>query len=341
LSDNRFFRRGGPFALGEIALHVGGELAAEAPPAFMVQDVAALDNAEIGELSVFSDGARCSEFAQSRASVIVTSRKLGEHDHNGTWLILVRDPRLAFTQIGHLFYPRELPEAGVQGGAQIDETASIGAGSQIAHGVVVGRNAQLGVRCLVDSNAVIDDGVIVGDDCRIGANSTISHAVIGSRVRISSNVSIGGEGFGFVPSPRGLLHVAHFGRVVIGDDVRIGGNCAIDRGAMDDTVIGTGTVIDNLVQIAHNVRIGRNCVIAAQTGIAGSSTLGDQVMIGGQVGVNDHITIGARARIAAKSGVIHDIAEGETVGGYPAVPIRHWHRQTLETKARFATRKPN
>jgi UDP-3-O-[3-hydroxymyristoyl] glucosamine N-acyltransferase len=273
--------------------------------------------------------------------VIVTSRKLSGHDHNGSWLLLVPDPRLAFTQIGHLFYPRDIPAAGIDGTAQIDATASIGAGSQIGCGAVIGRHARLGVGCVVGSNAVIGDGVIMGDNCCIGANSTISHAVIGSRVRISSNVSIGGEGFGFVPGPKGLLHVAHFGRVVIGDDVRIGGNCAIDRGAMDDTSIGAGTVIDNLVQIAHNVRIGRNCVIAAQTGIAGSSTLGDQVMIGGQVGVNDHLTIGSRARIAAKSGVIHNVPEGETVGGYPAVPIRQWHRQSLETKARFAPRKPD
>jgi UDP-3-O-[3-hydroxymyristoyl] glucosamine N-acyltransferase len=341
LSDKRFFRRSGPFALGEIAAHVGGELAAEAPAAFMVQDIAALDRAESGELSVFSDSTRSCEFAQSRASVIVTSRKLGEHDHNGSWLLLVRDPRLAFTQIGHLFYPLDLPEAGIHAGARIDATAAVGAGSQIGCGVVIGRHAKLGIGCVVDSNAVIGEGVTIGDHCRIGANSTISHAVIGSRVRISSNVSIGGEGFGFVPGPKGLLHVAHFGRVVVENDVRIGGNCAIDRGAMDDTSIGAGTVIDNLVQIAHNVRIGRNCVIAGQVGIAGSSTLGDQVMIGGQVGINDHLTIGSRARIAAKSGVIHDIAEGETVGGYPAVPIRQWHRQTLETKTRFAPRKPD
>ena len=341
MSDGRFFRRSGPFALGEIASHVGGELAAEAPPTFLVQDVAALDSAVSGELSVYCDSVRSAEFAHSRASVIVTSRKLGEHEHNGSWLLLVRDPRLAFTQISHLFYPRDLPEPGIHSRAQVDATASIGAGSQIECGAVVGPHAQIGAGCVVDSNAVIGAGVIIGDHCRIGANSSISHAVIGSRVRISSNVSIGGEGFGFVPGPKGLLHVAHFGRVVIEDDVRIGGNCAIDRGAMGDTFIGAGTVIDNLVHIAHNVRIGRNCVIAGQVGIAGSSTLGDQVMIGGQVGVNDHITVGSRARIAAKSGVIFDVPEAETVGGYPAVPIRQWHRQTLDAKTRFGARKPD
>jgi UDP-3-O-[3-hydroxymyristoyl] glucosamine N-acyltransferase len=334
LTDDRFFRRSGPFALGDIASHVGGELCAQAPTALLIQDIAALDCAEAGEISVFSDGKRSCEFAASRASVIVTSAKLGQHSHNGSWLLLVKDPRVAFAQIGHLFYPRPEPKAGVDAGAHVDPTAAIGPGARIGSGAAIGRDARLGARCHIETNAVIGDGVVLGDDCSIGAGTAISHALIGSRVRVSSNCSIGGEGFGFVAGPKGLLRVAQLGRVVIEDDVRIGGNCAIDRGAMGDTFIGRGTVIDNLVQIAHNVRIGRFCVIAGQVGIAGSSTLGDQVMIGGQAGVNDHLTVGARARIAAKSGVIHDVPEGEAVGGYPAVPIRQWHRQTVGQMAR-------
>jgi UDP-3-O-[3-hydroxymyristoyl] glucosamine N-acyltransferase len=153
--------------------------------------------------------------------------------------------------------------------------------------------------------------------------------MIGNRVRISTNVSIGGEGFGFVPGPKGLLRVPQLGRVLIEDDVEIGGNCAVDRGAMDDTVIGRGTAIDNLVQIAHNVRIGKYCVIAGQAGIAGSTTIGDFVMIGGQVAVKDHVTIGSHARIAGKSGVMRDVGEKISVAGVPAVPVREWHRQTL------------
>jgi len=340
VTDDRFFRRSGPFALGDIASHVGGELCSGAPTAFLVRDVASLDNAETGELSVFSDSKWSADFAASRASVIVTNARLGQHAHNGTWLLLVKDPRLAFTQIGHMFYPSAVPNEGVHPSAQIDPTAQVGPGSQIGSGVVIGRDARLGLRCHVDSNAVIGDGVILGDDCRIGANTTISHALIGARARIGSNNSIGGEGFGFVPSPKGLLAVAQLGRVIIESDVRIGGNCAIDRGAMGDTVIGAGTVIDNLVQIAHNVRIGRHCVIAGQVGIAGSSSLGDQVMIGGQVGINDHLKIGARVRIAAKSGVIHDVPEGEAIGGYPAMPIRQWHRQTVAAMARGTVKKP-
>jgi UDP-3-O-[3-hydroxymyristoyl] glucosamine N-acyltransferase len=341
LADNRFFDRSGPFPLGQIAALVGGELSSEAPPAFLVTDLAALDCAEAGELSMFSDSKRCSDFATCRASVIVTNRALSQHDHNGSWLLVVKDPRFAFAQIGHLFYPRGEAKAGIHPNADVDITASVGPELQIASGAVIGAGAQLGARCRIDSNAVIGTGVILGDDCQIGANTTISHAVIGSRVRIFSNVSIGGEGFGFVAGPKGLFGVPQLGRVVIEDDVRIGGNCAIDRGAMGDTFIGACTVVDNLVQIAHNVRIGRYCVIAGQVGIAGSTTLGDQVMIGGQVGINDHLSIGARVRIAAKSGVIYDVPDGQVIGGYPAMPIRQWHRQTLMALKEKTPRKPD
>lgn len=329
MTDERFFRRSGPFALGEIAELVGGELIAPASPSFLIADIAALDCAKSGEVSVFYDPQRAADFAASRASVVVTSRALGRQDHNGSWLLLVDDPKLAFAKIGHLFYPPPAFEAGVHESAQVDSSAEIGAGCRIGAGSVVGRGARLGARCRVEGHVVIGDGVLIGDDCVIGANSSISHAVIGARVTIGSSCSIGGEGFGFVPCPTGLLRIAQLGRVVIEDDVQIGGNCAVDRGAIDDTVIGAGTKIDNLVQIAHNVRIGRHCVLAAQAGIAGSTVLGDQVMVGGQAAISDHLAIGSGARIAGRSGVMRDVMAGEAVGGYPAMPIRQWHRQTV------------
>lgn len=303
----------------------------------MIQDVAALDSAQSGDLSVFCDAKRTDDFANSQASVIVTNALLGQRPHNGSYLLLVDEPRLAFARIGQMFYPAAAPHGGVHPSARIDPGAFIGADSQIGPGVCVGPAARIGARCHIGSNVAIGDGVVIGDDCVIEANSVISHAVIGSRVQISSNVSIGSEGFGFVPCATGLLRIAQLGRVMIADGAQIGANCAIDRGTMDDTVIGAGTVIDNLVQIGHNVNIGRHCVLAGQVGIAGSTTLGDGVMVGGQSAISDHVTIGSGARIAGKSGVIRDVAAGESVGGCPAVPIRQWHRQNLML-ARLGTR---
>jgi UDP-3-O-[3-hydroxymyristoyl] glucosamine N-acyltransferase len=175
---------------------------------------------------------------------------------------------------------------------------------------------------------VIDDHVSIGGEAVIGSNCSISHALIGAAVNISSNVSIGGEGFGFVPGPQGPVRLSHVGLVIIGNRVEIGSNCAIDRGGLGNTVIGDMTALDNLVQIGHNVQIGKGCVFAGQSGVAGSVTIGDYVMVGGAVSISDHVTVGNGAKIAGKSGVMRDVGPGETVAGYPAMPIRQWHRQT-------------
>jgi UDP-3-O-[3-hydroxymyristoyl] glucosamine N-acyltransferase len=329
VADNRFFHRSGPFALGEIAAHVGASAPTDADSKIMIQDVASLDCAVQGELTLFSDSKYAAAFAANHASVVVTNSALAEHPHNGSALLIVKDPKLAFAQIGHLFYPPDALAAGIHPSAHIDPTATIGDGCEIGPGVVVGADAKIGAHCRLSANVVIGPGVTMEDESTVDANTVISHAVIGFHVRIGSNTSIGGQGFGFLPGPTGLYRIAQLGRVIIANHVEIGNNCTIDRGAMGDTMIGAGSALDNMVHIAHNVRIGRFCVIAGQVGIAGSATLGDAVMIGGQVGINDHLNIGSGVRIAAKSGVIQDVASGQTIGGYPAVPIGQWHRQTV------------
>ena len=340
MADARFFRRSGPFSLERIAQHVGASLSSSAFADRSIHDLAPLDVAGPSDVSLFSNGDYRRAAVTSRAGAIVTNRRLGGLMSEVNCLLLVTDPRLAFALVGCLFYTDKKPDAGIHATALVDCSASIGEGCQIDAGVKVGRDVTIGPGCHIEANAVICDGVSIGRGSLIGANSTVRHALIGSGVRIGSNCGIGGEGFGFVPTPKGVLRQMQLGRVIIEDDVEIGSNAAVDRGSLGDTLIGRGTVIDNLVQIAHNVRIGRHCVVAGQAGIAGSTEIGENVMIGGQAAIVDHIKIGSNARIAARSGIMRDVPEGETWGGAPAVPIRQWHRQSA-LLTRLVGRKGN
>jgi UDP-3-O-[3-hydroxymyristoyl] glucosamine N-acyltransferase len=340
MTDPRFFARIGPFSLGDLARRIDAEPSDSNAESVVIHDIAALEEARRGEISVFSDRRYEAALVSTRASAVITSRDLARYAPSGMCLLLVAEPRLAYAQIGHLFYPPPALRPGIGAGAQIDSSAKIGAGSEIDMGAVIGPGVEIGQRCHIGSNVVLGPGVVLGDACRIGANSSISYALIGSRFESASGVSIGGQGFGFVPGPNGLVRMLQLGRVIIEDDVEMGANCAIDRGATGDTVIGAGTKLDNLVHIGHNVRLGRNCIICGQVGIAGSTIVGDGVMMGGQVGVSDHLTIGSGVRIAAKSGVMRDVEAGMTVGGFPAVPLKQWHRQTAGLTRFLQTHRP-
>ena len=339
MTDPRFFGRVGPFSLGELARQIGAALSDPSTEDRLIHDIAALEEAEPGHISVFSNRRYEGVLVSTRASAVVTSRDFARYAPSGTCLLLVAEPRLAYAQIGHVFYPLPALTPGIDAGAQIGPGVKIGAGSQIDTGAVIGPGVEVGRRCHIAAHVVLGEGVMLGDDCRIGANTTISHALLGARVEVATSVSIGGQGFGFVPGPKGLVRMLQLGRVIIEDDVEIGANCAIDRGATGDTVIGAGTVLDNLVQIGHNVRLGRHCVLCGQVGIAGSTIVGDGVMIGGHTAISDHVKIGSGARIAGKSGVMRDVEPGQAVGGYPAVALRQWHRQTA-TLSRLSGRHP-
>ena len=337
MPDPRFYNRAGPFRLGDLAGRCGARLAPGADPALLIHDVASIDTAVAGEIVYFSDPSYVIELASSKCSACVTSEKLADKVHptaGARAVIIAADPRAAFAVIAGAFYPEQLPES--QDG-NIAADAVIGEGAVVAPGAVISARASIGARTVIGANAVIGPGVVIGDDCRIGANTSSFYCLIGNRVIIHPGVQIGQDGFGFVPTREGHMKVPQLGRVIIHDDVEIGANCTIDRGAATDTVIGAGTKIDNLVQIAHSVEVGARCILVSQMGIAGSCKIGDGVVIGGQVGIADHVTVGDGAQIAAKTGVMRDIGPGEAVMGYPARPIRQFWRE-LATLSRLTKR---
>jgi len=214
-------------------------------------------------------------------------------------------------------------------GAHVHATARLEDGVTVEPAAVVGPRAEIGSGTVIAATAVIGSEVRIGRDCSIGAGAFISNALLGDRVIIHPGCRIGRDGFGFVMGGEGHLKVPQVGRVIIQDDVEIGAGSTIDRGAIRDTVIGEGTKIDNLVQVGHNVSIGRHCVLVAQTGISGSSTLEDFVVLGARVGVNNNVTIGEGAQIAAISVVHGDVPPGARWGGTPAKPVKQWFREMM------------
>lgn len=335
--DPRFFTNAGPFTLGSLADRLKGQLADSALRDFNVTDLAMLDEAQGSEIAMFADRRYRAGFESTKAGAVVTSLDLVRTRSASTpHLIGVAAPRQAFAEIAWLFYPKTEEALGL---TDDRNSAQIGDGCRIADTARIGRGAVIGAGSTVGANAVIGAGVVVGEDCTIGPNTTISHSIIGSRVHVYSGAIVGAQGFGFVPGARGLLRVPQLGRVLIGNDVELGANSTVDRGALGDTVIGDGTVIDNLIQIGHNCRIGRSVILCGQTGIAGSVTIEDGAVIGGASRIADHVTIGAGAKLAGGSGVTRDIAAGETVAGYPAIPVRNWHRQAIGLDKMFSSTK--
>ena len=326
MTDKRFFNVSGPFSLAELAVIAGAEIVGSTDASVLFSDVAPLSDAEPGMVS-FLDNKRYSEaFAVSRAGVCVVRPTMVGKAPEGMALLTCDDPYHGYARIARAFYPAEQSAPQIAEGSFIDPSAKLGADCRVEPGAVIGAGVEIGDRCLIGANAVIGKGVIIGTDCSIGPLTTLACCLIGDKVILHTGVRIGQDGFGFALGAQGHLKVPQLGRVVIEDDVEIGANTTVDRGTGPDTVIGAGTKIDNLVQIGHNVRLGRNCIIVSQVGISGSSTVGDFVMIGGQVGLAGHLNVGSGVQIAAQSGVMRDIEPGQKVGGSPAAPFRDWMR---------------
>lgn len=326
MADPRFFAVRGPLTLGELAEIAGATLFPGADASRRFADVAPLASAGPDEVSFLDNPRYVGAFVDSRAGACVVHPVHADKAPDGMALLLTDKPYRGYARIAQAFYPAATPVPGIVAGAVVDPSARLGDGTRVEAGAVVGPGAEIGARCLIGANAVVGAGVVIGDDTRIGPNVSLAYCLIGSRVRIYAGARIGEDGFGFAADSGLPVSVPQLGRVIVEDDVEIGANTTVDRGAGPDTVIGRGSRIDNLVQIGHNVTVGRGCIIVAQAGISGSTTLDDNVIIAAQGGVAGHLRIGKGARVAAKAGVMRDVAEGDSVGGFPAMPVKRWLR---------------
>ena len=328
MADPRFFRAAGPFTVADLAQLTGAEIGGAGQSDLSLADVAPLDTAGPTHVTFLANPKYASAFGASKAGAAFVHPDQAHKAPAGMTLLLTTNPYIAFARAARRFYPAARPPAGIAPSAVVDPTAVLGEGVAVAPHVVIGAHVEIGAGTAIGANSVIGDGCVIGQDCLIGANVTVSHSLMGERVMLYPGVRIGQDGFGFAMDPSGHVKIPQLGRVRIGDDVEIGANSTVDRGAGPDTVIGAGCMIDNLVQIAHNVVLGRGCVMVSQSGISGSSRLGDFVTVGGQAGVTGHLAVGDGARIGGQSGVTRDVPPGGAVGGSPAVPIMQWHRQT-------------
>ncbi|WP_282608216.1 UDP-3-O-(3-hydroxymyristoyl)glucosamine N-acyltransferase [Pelagibius sp. Alg239-R121] len=326
MADPRFFTVAGPFTLRQLADIAGAEIPDTADPEQIFTDVAPLDTAGTGDVSFLNNRRYIGQFENSGAGACIAESRFAAKAPEGMALLLTDKPHRAYAKVAQAFYPSPKRQADIHPSAVIDSSAVIGADCEICAGAVIGASVELGQRCRIEANAVIEPGVVIGDDCLIGVGASLSHCMIGQGCKVHPGVRIGTRGFGFAMDPEGYEDVPQLGRVIIENDVEIGANSTIDRGAGPDTVIGTGTKIDNLVQIGHNVRLGRGCVLVAQAGMAGSSELEDFVVIAAGSGVNGHTKVGKGAQVAGKSAVMRDVPPGHTVGGIPAIPLKDYFR---------------
>lgn len=323
--DARFFRRTGPHSLNVIASILGIE-----PPADkLISGIAPLQSAGPEDVSFLDNRRYAGLLAQTKAGAVIVQRDFADKVPDGCVALVVAEPYVGWAKVSALFFPYPSPRAGVHGSAIIDPAATIDPSVEIGPGAVISAGVEIGAGTSIGALTYVAPGVVIGQHCRIHAQVTLSHAILGDRVVIYPGTRIGQDGFGFAISKSGFHPVPQLGRVLIGDDVEVGANTTIDRGSAQDTVIGAGAHIDNLVQIAHNVQIGAGAVIVAQVGISGSTHVGRGVMIAGQAGLTGHLTIGDGARIGAQAGVMQNVSAGEEVMGSPAQDLKKHFREVL------------
>jgi UDP-3-O-[3-hydroxymyristoyl] glucosamine N-acyltransferase len=328
--------------IAEIAKLTGAKLPSGRTPERSIANIAPLDSACSGDISFLEDAKLLGELAATHASACLMPERFAVAAPGRLVVLTTDTPYRAFVMVARALFPAALRPSslfdrkGGAGGARVHPAARLEAGVVIDPFAAIGSRAEIGAGTLIGSGAVIGPDVCVGRQCTVGAGATIQNALIGDRVIVHPGARIGQDAFGYLPDAKGHQKIPQTRRVIIQDDVEIGANATIDRGSTRDTVIGEGTKVDNLVQIAHNVTIGRHCLIAAQTGISGSVTVGDFVMIGGQVGIADHVAIGDRAMLAGQSAVTTDVPSGARFDGASAEPFHETAVAALRARVRRA-----
>ncbi|QRO01136.1 UDP-3-O-(3-hydroxymyristoyl)glucosamine N-acyltransferase [Archangium violaceum] len=319
-----------PRRLGELAAHVGGELVGDA--GLLITGLNGLSEAVPGELSFYGNPRYRRQYEASRASAVLVGPDTDVRE--GVSLVRVVNPHLAFAKLSSLFHPRPSYVAGVRPGAHVHSEARVHPEAAVMAGATVEKNATVGARAVLFPGAYVGEGASIGEDSLLYPNVTVrEHCQVGARVILHASSVVGADGFGFAFNPEGESGPEHFkvpqaGIVRIEDDVEVGACTTIDRATIGETVIGRGSKLDNLVQIAHNVKVGPLSLICAQAGVSGSAELGTGVVLAGQVGVVGHIRVGDLAKVGAQSGVAHDVEDGQVVSGSPAMPHREWLRMS-------------
>jgi UDP-3-O-[3-hydroxymyristoyl] glucosamine N-acyltransferase len=345
MSEPTFFPQGVALSLGEVAALAGAALPEGADPDRVVSRVAPLEAAGPDDLAYMDNPRYGDALATTRAGICLVSRRFAGRVPKSTVALVTGQPYQVYADILARLFPSAMRPAstfaatGISPGSFVHPTARLEHGVIVDPGAVIGPGAEIGSGTVIGSQTVIGPQTRIGRDCSIGSNVSVVNALLGNRVILHPGVRIGQDGFGYAMGPHGHRKVPQVGRVIIQDDVEIGANTTVDRGASRDTIVGEGTKIDNLVQIAHNVVIGRHCVIVGLAGIAGSATLGDYVVVAGQAGIVGHHKIGDGAQIGGGAGVKMDVPAGEKVIGYPAVPVREWLRQNRAIRALVGDRK--
>lgn len=324
--DVNFFSSIANFTIEEIASLFDAKILNCNDSKKTILSLAALDEAGSNELAFLSNAKYADSLGNCKAAVCFIADKFVKKAPESLPLLVVQNPYYSWALLASKMYQSN-NRNNFSAKDNISSAAKIGENCVFEPNIVICDGVQIGNNCFIGANSYIGNNVKLGNNCTIGQNVTITHSLIGDNAHIMTGARIGQDGFGFAFEQGKHFKVPQLGRVIIGNNVDIGSNSCIDRGSINDTIIGDGTIIDNLVQIAHNVKIGKHCVIVSQVGISGSTKLADYVVLGGQVGVAGHLEIGTAAQVAAQSGIAKNIDAKQVVGGSPAMPIRKWHRQ--------------